>query len=196
VVGVKVAASHDWWKRLEPSGADGAVVADGRSRRGETTGPTRTLAGSALAHAEINALAGLQPEHHPDKILRTTLQSCVACTAAAMMSHVGHVEYAGRDPLWDGLETMRRTPVLAERWVDQAGPLPGAAVEFAALIVLVEQLSSHPLGRAVHAYSVATPALLAAARSTCRSYPADVLRNLPLDEAVRILTPFLPCAAS
>ena len=47
-------------------GPDGAVVARGRSRRSEGAGsaPPNHLAGSRLAHAEINALAQLPVDHH------------------------------------------------------------------------------------------------------------------------------------
>jgi tRNA(adenine34) deaminase len=43
---------------------DGSVVARGRSRRSESMAPHNQLAGSRLAHAEVNALAQLSPDQH------------------------------------------------------------------------------------------------------------------------------------
>jgi tRNA(adenine34) deaminase len=39
----------------------GGLVTQGRSRSTEPTGPSGQLAGTCLAHAEVNALAGLAP---------------------------------------------------------------------------------------------------------------------------------------
>src|SRR2546430_14130180 len=44
--------------------ASGTVVADGRSRRGEDALVPNQLSGSRMAHAEINALAGLAVEEY------------------------------------------------------------------------------------------------------------------------------------
>jgi tRNA(Arg) A34 adenosine deaminase TadA len=43
---------------------DGTVVARGRSRRAERHAPANQLAGSRLAHAELNALAALPTDQH------------------------------------------------------------------------------------------------------------------------------------
>src|SRR5438552_1432449 len=73
----------------------GAVVTDrsdriigwGRSRRHETVAPVGQLAGSRLAHAEVNALAALPVDHDPELRLYVTLEPCLLCVAAAAISH-------------------------------------------------------------------------------------------------------------
>lgn len=174
--------------------AGGRIVAEGRSQRGEglpvnVNGP---LAGSAIAHAEMNALACLPPTKHQDKVLRTTLQSCLVCVAATMMSHLGHLEYATRDPLWDGLHSMRTAaPVIQDRWVDQHGPLRGPAAAFAATTVILELLESNQRGSAMQAYRKESPEMVDAATSIRDAIPTGSLREWPLAKAVRELTPYL-----
>ena len=84
----------------------GAIVVDGAGRT--VAGGTNaryappaggSLAGSHLAHAEVIALGGLSSEAgYPGHTLYTTLEPCLLCVGAAVMSSVGHVEWAGVDP--------------------------------------------------------------------------------------------------
>ena len=77
--------------------ADGRVVARGRSRIFEP--PGRGLAGSRLAHAEVDALAQLPAtERYRDHVLYSTLEPCLLCTAATLHTTVGRIEYATPDP--------------------------------------------------------------------------------------------------
>lgn len=102
---------------------DGRIVSRGRSRRGETTAPDGQIGASYLAHAEINALIGLDQRLRSDHTLYTTLESCVLCAAATAMSHIGIVKFAGRDPIWSFLQDLpAEHPQLAVRWphVDDA----------------------------------------------------------------------------
>jgi tRNA(Arg) A34 adenosine deaminase TadA len=77
----------------------GVVVAEGRNRRSEVTGPVRQLMGSRIAHAEVNALARLQNDlRYTDHLLLTTLEPCGMCHGAALQSTVGGLAYAAADP--------------------------------------------------------------------------------------------------
>ncbi len=77
----------------------GTVVATGRGRRYEAAGPPDELAGSHVAHAELNALAKLGAHrHYDDHLLLTTLEPCGMCHGAALQATVGGVRYAGSDP--------------------------------------------------------------------------------------------------
>ena len=79
--------------------AAGAIAAEGRGRRYEQAGPPRQLAGTHIAHAEINALARLGPDrHYEDHTLLTTLEPCGMCHGAAVQATVGALAYAGADP--------------------------------------------------------------------------------------------------
>src|ERR687884_703605 len=72
----------------------GRIVSWGRSRSQELDGPPGQLRGTHLAHAEINALAGLPGGRYPRHTLYTSLEPCLVCSAAAVHSHVGTVHFA------------------------------------------------------------------------------------------------------
>lgn len=77
----------------------GAVVATGRNRVHDRTGPAGQLAHSLLAHAEVNALIGLTPEkRYRDHVLYSSLEPCLLCVGAAHRATVGTVRYAGSEP--------------------------------------------------------------------------------------------------
>jgi len=120
--------------------ADGTVVASGRSRRGEDAFVPNQLTGSRMAHAEINALAGLAVEEYDGLTLLPTLEPCLLCAAAIAMAHVPAVRFAGPDPMWRFLQGMPRwDPRLAERWPTVVGPMPGKWGAWAALVPIIEE---------------------------------------------------------
>jgi tRNA(adenine34) deaminase len=101
------------------------VVARGRNRLADAGAPRGQLAGSHLAHAELNALATLPPGDYPGHTLYTTLEPCLLCTAALRYSHVGTVVYAGEDPLCAGIDRIPTlSPELAHRFTTRIGPAP------------------------------------------------------------------------
>lgn len=93
------------------------VVARGRNRSGERATEPGVLAGTHLAHAEVNALAALPPGDYWEHSLYTTLESCLLCTAATTHVHVGRIVYAAKDPLWEGIERLPElNPHVARRF--------------------------------------------------------------------------------
>lgn len=83
------------------AGPDGTVVARGRNRIFDPPGDG--LAGTRIAHAEIDALAQLPAtERYRDHVLHSTLEPCLLCAAAALHSTVGRIEYAVADPFGGG----------------------------------------------------------------------------------------------
>lgn len=83
------------------AGPDGTVVARGRNRIFDPPGDG--LAGTRIAHAEIDALAQLPAtERYRDHVLYSTLEPCLLCAAAALHSTVGRIEYAVADPFGGG----------------------------------------------------------------------------------------------
>jgi tRNA(Arg) A34 adenosine deaminase TadA len=83
------------------AGADGTVVARGRNRIFDP--PGQGLAGSRLAHAEVDALAQLSAtDRYRDHVLYSTLEPCLLCAAATLHSTVGRIEYAVGDPFGGG----------------------------------------------------------------------------------------------
>jgi tRNA(Arg) A34 adenosine deaminase TadA len=81
--------------------ADGTIVARGRNRIFDP--PGHGLAGSRLAHAEVDALAQLPvTDRYRDHVLYSTLEPCLLCTAATLLATVGRIEYAAADPFGGG----------------------------------------------------------------------------------------------
>src|SRR6202044_998866 len=84
----------------------GVIVSRGRSRQVDDQAPGRQIAGTELAHAEINALMAMRSPDTDDKVLYSSLQPCLLCTAAAMQSRIRAVHFAVADPLFVGIERL------------------------------------------------------------------------------------------
>jgi tRNA(Arg) A34 adenosine deaminase TadA len=103
-----------WESTCAGSFGIGAVISDpagevrytGRNRILETDPGDDLLAGSSIAHAEINALAKLRYREHEGDDLRlfTTLQPCIQCLGAIRLSSVRDVVVLAPDPLFRGIE--------------------------------------------------------------------------------------------
>lgn len=80
----------------------GAIVATGRNRLAEHDAGDDVLAGSSLAHAEMNALAKLRwGAHRRDELaLWTTLEPCVQCAGAIRIGPIAAVHVLAPDPLF------------------------------------------------------------------------------------------------
>jgi tRNA(adenine34) deaminase len=168
----------------------GTIVSSGRNRLNEKSGPAGRLAGSRLAHAELNALATLPPGDYDGHTLFTTLEPCLLCTAALRLSHVGAVRFAAPDPLWAGIE---RIPDLSEqmsrRWTRRAGPIDGPLRAWGALLPLITAVEGEIQSvQARHAETM--PEVLALARAWAGP-PADQLRATDLDTALATVWPAL-----
>lgn len=95
----------------------GQILAVGRNRIHEDDPGDDVLAGTSLAHAELNVLAKLPYRAHDGLEMHTTLQPCVQCLGAIRLSSVERVQVLAPDPLFRGIERMRElTPFLARRW--------------------------------------------------------------------------------
>lgn len=100
--------------------ADGSgdVVAVGRNAIVGSSAADVALAGTTLAHAEINAIAQLGSERPGEHLtLWTTLQPCWLCLSASILGGIDSIAYLSPDPLWAGTE---RLPEINEfvrsRW--------------------------------------------------------------------------------
>jgi tRNA(adenine34) deaminase len=83
---------------------DGTVIARGRNRMMERSGDGAVLAGTPLAHAEMNALAELPfGRGFGDHTVYTTFEPCLMCASTILQTGIGHVRYAAADPVFDGL---------------------------------------------------------------------------------------------
>jgi tRNA(adenine34) deaminase len=152
----------------------GAIVVDGAGRMVAEGANARyaasadgSLAGSHLAHAEVVALGRLSSERsYADHALYTTLEPCLLCVGAAVMSSIGHVHWAGVDP-YGGATGMRlgTNAHLRRDLTVFDGPSDDSLGTFAAALHLEFYLRRKPEGHVVAAYAAAAPELVAAART-------------------------------
>lgn len=169
-------------------GPDGAVIAKGRSRRGERSAPTGQLAGSRLAHAEINALAQLPVHAPPDVELFVTLEPCLVCWAAIGISHVPRVGFAGVDPVWRFLGDLSKAhPELEGRAYAVDGPLKGPMGAWATLLPIVERLWRNPSGVRIEQFRAAVPSLLELAQQLVTLGTATQFMSLTHQEALALV---------
>lgn len=127
----------------------GAIVAAGRGHRYEAMAPDGQLAGTHIAHAEVNALAQLSAQRHwDDTLLLTSLEPCVMCHGAAIQSTVAGFCFAGRDPYAGAAELHVQTPQALRRAFVIDGPLPGPRGAFAEMLHIAFLLAK-PAGRHV-----------------------------------------------
>lgn len=140
--------------------ASGASVATGRGRRYSAQAVQGQLAGSRLAHAEVNALAGVDPYTDVrDHTLLTTVEPCSLCVGASIQARVGAVVHAGRDPyagatamVLDNHQTRLHRPAFAAEedpnWRDMG-----------AMLLLLFYLDVLPNPRVVAAFRESAPEL-------------------------------------
>lgn len=172
----------------------GAVVAEGRNRVYEADAPAPQIAHSLLAHAEVNALVGLDPERrYADHVLYTGLEPCLLCIGAAVMATVGRIRYAGADPYGGGdgglvgvNPHVERVPLQLE------GPRDDAFGVLASALLPAFYLCRNPDGAVVQAYAERRPDMLAVAQGLVAAGAQDLAaEGVPLDEALPRIWPAL-----
>jgi tRNA(adenine34) deaminase len=156
----------------------GEVVSAGRNRITESTGPPGHLFDTRLAHAELDALAGLSAHDAPDLVLWTTLEPCLLCAGGIVICDVRDVRYAATDPLWRGTERLSDlNEFLASRWPERTGPADQPLATFGALLPLLWFLRTRGEGGVVpRTYAQRDPALLDHARARART-AADLVAD-------------------
>jgi tRNA(Arg) A34 adenosine deaminase TadA len=145
----------------------GQIVARGRNRIFDEEAPPGELAGTYLAHAELNALAGLPLERARDgrgpfdeHVLYTTLEPCALCVGAALMMMVGEVRYASADHYGGGRELRLENPHTARRPLVVTGPLDGLPGELGELLHVAHFVWRRPDGMVMAVYRERNPALV------------------------------------
>jgi tRNA(Arg) A34 adenosine deaminase TadA len=129
----------------------GAIVARGRNHIFDEEAPAGQLANTFIAHAELNALAGLPPRPSQDgraaygrHALYTTLEPCALCVGAAVMVMVGEVRYASSDHYGGGTAFRLENPHTTRQPLVMHGPLEGLLGELGELFHVAHFLWRKP----------------------------------------------------
>ena len=153
--------------------ARGSIVARGRNRIHEPSGPPGVVFGHKLAHAELNALLAFDHREYDPRacVLWTTTEPCPLCAGAARMADVGELRYAAGEP-WGGSAAMFGTvPYMGRGGVRVVGP-EDRGLEEALVALQVERflgLNPPVLERFLRLYGEAMPAATRAGRRLHRS---------------------------
>ncbi len=102
----------------------GRCVAAGRNRVNEPTAPAGQIAGTTLAHAEINALVQIRRGSIDlrECVVYSVLEPCPLCMGAIYMSGVRTVIYACRDGLAGAADLIGTTPYMSRKGIRVLGP--------------------------------------------------------------------------
>lgn len=155
----------------------GMVITAGRGRRYEPAGPAGQLAGTHIAHAEVNALAQLPSERDWDRaLLLTTLEPCGMCHGAAIQSTVARVFFAGRDPYGGTADLRFDAPQARRRGFEIDGPLPGARGALAEILHIFFLMGRDSAAHVIRAHEAVMPQLTSYTRQN-RDLLRDALRR-------------------
>ena len=135
----------------------GMIAAEARNRIFDAGDPPRgQLAGSWLAHAELNAIAQIDAERSrmaEGWAVYTTFEPCPLCAGAMTVAFRGHITvgYACRDPIGSGLRVLTDTDLGRSRqW--QVQQLRGPFAVFAEVLLAVYTLEARPTSRTAARY--------------------------------------------
>jgi len=164
--------------------AQGRVLAVGRNRIHESSGPAGIVFGHDLAHAELNALLSFDHDANDPRacVLYTTTEPCPLCAGATRMTDVGELRYASREP-WAGSGAMFETvPYLRRSNVRVLRPEDGRleAILVALQVERFLRLQPEILEGFVRLYGEVIPEATRAGR---RVYRSGMLRAMSEDGA-------------
>ena len=105
----RAAFDEAWASWRQGSLGVGAVVVDEEDRivaRGHNQllhGGPGPLSSTAMAHAEMNALAQLPVGHGTTLGIYSTFEPCSMCTGALLFYRIERIAFASADPVWAGM---------------------------------------------------------------------------------------------
>jgi len=143
------------------------IIARGRNRIFETSGPQPQLFASRVAHAEVNALVQLPVDsRYYDCTLWTTLEPCAQCIGSAWVSTIGAVRYAAPDVYAGAARMIERDLERAEPWrppMEIAGPIGGPFAALGELLHVAFFLRERPDAPVVPTFHERLPEVVALA---------------------------------
>ncbi len=128
----------------------GVVAAEARNRIFDTNAPPGQLAGSWLAHAELNAIAQIDAKRSTASegwAVYSTMEPCPLCAGAITVAFRGSITvgYASPDPIGGGLGVLTAMDIGRRRqW--QVQKLSGPFAVFAELLHAVYTVEARPTG--------------------------------------------------
>lgn len=138
----------------------GLVVSRGRNRMFEVPADA-ALAGSRLAHAEINALVSLGSNRaYQDHALYTALEPCHLCLSAAITTRIGAVHYAAADPYGGAVGKLMPSRDHEAHPVPVVGPLDSTIGRLPELLLIAHSLWRRPHGDVVAFYRELFPEMV------------------------------------
>jgi len=145
--------------------AAGRIVATGRNRMRDAARQPPELTGGLLSHAEVNAIARLDPDaKYQDHQLVTSLEPCPLCLGALAMSTIGAAVFLGADPYGGAAAGPRAATRHTARFpLHVAGPRTDRPGRLAAGLHLAYFLRRNPAGHVVTGYRADRPDLAGAA---------------------------------
>ncbi len=164
--------------------ADGRVLAVGRNRIHERSGPAGVVFGHDLAHAELNALLSFDHSANDPRacVLYTTTEPCPLCAGATRMTGMGELRYASREP-WAGSAAMFGTVPYLRRGSVRVLGLKYSRLEAVFVALQVERflrLKPEILEGFVRLYEEVMPE---ATRAGKRVYRSGMIRAMSEDGA-------------
>lgn len=164
----------------------GDLVAEGRNRIFESNAPEGQLAGSFLAHAELNALAGLDPvRRYGGHTLYTTLEPCALCIGAAIMVMVGTVRFASNDAYGGGAGLRLDNPHTTRQPLIVEGPLDGVVGYLGELLHVAHFLWRKPDSIVVEVHQKRRPRIVELAERV--DLMAAAQEGATLDDAIALV---------
>jgi len=142
----------------------GSIVATGRSRVFDQPDGSSPLAGTFMAHAEMNALACLPVDSYDGYTLYSTFEPCVMCAATIRIYRIPRVCYAADDPVWGGMHELFATYEPIARALPARERLGGPYGAFAHVLHL-SWLADRAPQAVTEAHDSAAPQHLELARS-------------------------------
>jgi tRNA(Arg) A34 adenosine deaminase TadA len=168
------------------------IAARGRNRIFEYSAPPRQIAGSWLAHAELNALAELPALRTVDGrsafagyTLYTTLEPCALCMGAALMMMVGELRFASADHYGGGRGLRLENAHTARLPLVVTGPLDGLLGDLGELLLLAHFVWRRPDGLVIATYRERRPDLVDVAERI--DLMAAAQAGASLDEAIELV---------
>jgi tRNA(adenine34) deaminase len=107
---------------------EGKVIVEGRNRVHEETAPINQICSNRLAHAEMNVLLQLESndyQHMGEAAIFSTMEPCIQCFGAIILSKVKNIYFAALDDKLAGATTLKdKNGFIDSRKLLINGPYP------------------------------------------------------------------------